>query len=182
MKRRSFLKAAALALATPANAAWNQSVQTYTWDDNSFDNLILFGNSYTGQFGYALPGQFFTSYPFGWRQWITVDTKPFGVPAGAREIMIGGIAIITGAADLFLAYRRNAQSIVPDWTWYQQQLLNADPKTGTRSTFSDMIPLNADGTFQFTANAKNYPDNGQDLRPGDANAVGWNFKIKAWYR
>ena len=43
-----------------------------------------------------------------------------------------------------------------------------------------MIPLNADGTFQFTANAKKYPDDGSDLQVGDIPAVGWNFKIKAW--
>ena len=114
-----------------ARAAWRQSSPLKFWDIDSFSNLIMFGNSYTGQFGYALPGQSIVSYPFAWRQWTTVDVKPFGIPAGATEIIIGGISIVTGAADLFLAYRANASSPVQDWTWYQQQLLSADPQGGT---------------------------------------------------
>lgn len=181
INRRSLLGAIAASTAVPSlRAAWRQSGPLNFWDTDSFANCVMFGNSYTGQFGYALPGQPIVSYPFGWRQWITVDVKPFGIPAGATEIIIGGIGIVTGAADLFVAYRANASSPVQDWTWYQQQLLSAQAVGGARTVFSDAIPLNADGTFQFTANAKNYPDNGQDLMPGDANAVGWNFKIKAW--
>lgn len=183
MRRRSFLCGIGASLAAPrtARAAWRQGGPLNFWDTDSFSNCVMLGNSYTGQFGYALPGQPIVSYPLNWRQWVTVDVKPFGIPAGATEIIIGGIGIVTGAADLFLAYRANASSPVQDWTWYQEQLLAADgPAGGARSTFSDAIPLNADGTFQFTANAKNYPDDGHDLLPGAANAVGWNFKIKAW--
>lgn len=180
--RRSLLCGLAATLAAPhvARAAWRQGGPLNFWDTDSFSNCVMFGNSGTGQFGSALPGQSIVTYPFGWRTWITVDVKPFGIPKGATEIITGGIGIVTGAADLFIAYRANASSPVQDWTWYQQQLLSAEAAGGARTVFADAIPLNDDGTFQFTANAKNYPDNGNDLMPGDANAVGWNFKIKAW--
>lgn len=179
MKRRTLL-AGLLFAPHVAKAAWRQCGPLNVWDVDSFSNCVMIGNSYTGQYGYALPGAPIVTYPFSWRTWITVDVKPFGIPVGAKEISTGGIGIVTGAADLFLAYRANASSPVQDWTWYQQQLLSADPNGGARTVFSDMIPLNDDGTFQFTANAKNYPDDFNDLSTGDTNAVGWNFKIKGW--
>ncbi len=163
--------------------SWAKSTEIFTPQDNSEYPFVLFGNSATGQFGYV-DGQppAFTARPFAWREFQSVDLKPFGVAWDANFADLGGINIITGAASLYLAFRApGCTTVVSSWNWYEQQLLSPFSTGGERSVTFDRIPL-INGCFEYAANGKNYPDNGQDLTIAGPNYVGWNLKLKGWGR
>lgn len=161
---------------------WSKSTETYTNRDNSFWPLVMFGNSAGGVYGYAMDhASGIIQQPFSFNKFYTYDMKIFGVTADANYVDIGGIEIITGAADFTIAFRALGSTQIIDPTYYQQQLVEAFPLGGQRVTSYDTIPL-VNGCFEAAVKAANYPDNGGVPGIGSVNAVGWNLKLKKWGR
>lgn len=155
---------------------WVKSTEIYTRSEDSYKPLALFGNSYSGEYRGPSGVQ---SFSFG--TWQTYDLKPLGVASDANFAAVGGILIITGAAEIDIAFRAPGSNVVPDWTYYQEQLLSASPSSGERSVTFDLIPL-VNGCFECAIMAKKYPADGSLPAPGSIPAVGWNLKLKGWGR
>lgn len=163
---------------------WRKSTEYYNNPDNSEWPVCCFGNSKTGQFGYIPgPGRFTARPGFVWGLFQDIDFTVFDVAADANYVDIGGIGIITGGAELCIAFRApdGEYSEVPDWTYYQEQLLSTSPTDGERTVVFDKVPL-IQGRTQMAVMAKFYPDNGGIPGPSSAASVGWNLKVKGWGR
>lgn len=161
--------------------AWVKSSEIYVCPDDSYKAVCTSGNSWTGQTvpnGLVLQPWGMTNGP-----WSSVDLKPLGVAANAKWAMIGGIGIITGAADIAWAFRApgDISTGVLDARSYQQQLLSTKTDEGVRCSIFDLVPL-INGCFEMAVQVARYPDTGIPFSIGelDGQAVGWNVKLKAW--
>lgn len=159
-----------------------KATETFVAVGNTYKNVVLFGGSLGTLAQYREDGASRFPWPnFQWGQFYDADVTWFGLPADTIAIDIGGILIITGAASLTLAFRAPGDNKVLDWSYYQEQTFSPFASGGDRSVAYDHIPI-VGGIFQFAAMAKNYPDDGGHPGIGTPNAVGWNLKIKKYYR
>lgn len=165
---------------------WVCSTQIFTCPDDSDNAIASFGSSISGVFTPPLVGGIQPHGMVG-GPWTSVDLKPLGVTADAKWAMIGGIPIITGAADLSWAFRApgDISTGILDGRFYQEQALSVPVPNGvgygSRNISFDLVPL-INGCFEMAVQASRYPDNGVPFTVGEADGcgVGWNFKLKAW--
>lgn len=143
---------------------------------------VVFLNTHTGA-GYW-------SFPRG--QWVSVDLKPYGVPADATAALIHGLLLITmgatpGDAALVSVHFRRPGSTADCSNSTAYALAWKLPEGGVRSPFSDFAPL-ANGVMEVCIKTKwGSPVNNIPLADWEASfnsvpAFGVNARLRGWLK
>lgn len=155
---------------------WVKSTEFYTNPDNSFYPLICFFNSVNDP-------SVAPNVPAGMTLNIftTIDLKPHGVAEDAKYALIGGIFLITGNANITLAFRAPGSTQIIDGSYYDEQALSPYSSGGDRSVIFNCVPL-VNGCLELNLKGTKYPDDGTPFQIGQTPAVGVNLKLKGWGR
>jgi hypothetical protein len=158
----------------PTATDWRPTSQVFINAKSGHEPVIMFGNTATLVFKPRIPVQ----WPLTVRgPWTLISLRGFSVPNNAQWALIGGILIVTGVADMMMAFRRPGDTEV-NMQDYHAQCFNGIPGGGARTNFSIQVPL-VNGAFEAVVGAARYPHQALPLGASPP-AVGWNVKLWSW--